>query len=419
MADDEDSILNGPLHLTASLTKQWNQEAVIHCREPKKMSMITFTDPNNMPVLIADSLISGLDNESTLETPDHPRGISGVFPEKSGFVPTYLARKTFLINSNLAIAMAGGEVHMRAFREDVQEHFRTHPDCSEAMVNRFLHQYKEDQHGKIVLKNIDALLLTTSRIDKNKHIYHLMTPGIRQPDFVEITSSNLGTVLASGCGADSLRNAIQDIDTYSFHGTGPTENWSNSDEAIARNLCLIARLHKVDELTGKMLLDYWGGGYEVIYRKVGGGLAYLHDYTIFFWTLDLQEDNSEYQPEGFIKYERRDEFSILASDRQGVFNLKSMVDVGMPRRPITIKRPDREYFNSDIHMNIVCTRRGNTITNMYLFCHKYKSGELNPSVIILQDDNRIDIGTSEDFSREMNRFIWDSEKRRRRKPKTS
>ena len=308
---------------------------------------------------------------------------------------------------------------MRAFREDVQEHFRTHRDCSEAKVNRFLHQYKVDQHGKIVLKNIDALLLTTSQIDKNKHIYHLMTPGMRQPDFVELNSSNLGTVLASGCGAEDLRTAVREIDSYSFKGSGSTENWSNSYEAIARNLCLIARLHKMDELTGKMLLNYWGGGYEVIYRKVGGGLTYLSDYTIIFWTLDLEEENSEYQPEGFIKYERRDEFSILISHRQGVFNLKGMVDVGMPIRPITTEKPDREYLNSDIHMNVVCTRRGNTITNMYPFCHRYKSGELNPSVIILQDDNRIDIGTSEDFSREMNRFIWGLEECRRRKLKTS
>ena len=86
------------------------------------MNMITFTDPNHIPVLIADSLITGFDNESALTTPDHPREISGIFSEKSGFVPTYLARKTSLINSNLAIAMAGREMHVRAFRQEP-------PDC--------------------------------------------------------------------------------------------------------------------------------------------------------------------------------------------------------------------------------------------------------------------------------------------------
>ena len=88
------------------------------------MTMVTFMDPNRIPVLVADSLISGPDDESALTTPDHPHGISTVFPSQSGFVPTYLARKISLINSNLAIAMSGGVVHMRAFREDVQEYFR-------------------------------------------------------------------------------------------------------------------------------------------------------------------------------------------------------------------------------------------------------------------------------------------------------
>ena len=91
------------------------------------MTMVTFTDPHRIPVLVADSLISGPDDQSALATPDHPHGISEVFPPRSGFVPTHLARKTALINSNLAIAMSGGVVHMRAFREDVQGAFSALP----------------------------------------------------------------------------------------------------------------------------------------------------------------------------------------------------------------------------------------------------------------------------------------------------
>lgn len=110
------------------------------------MTMVTFTDPNRMPVLIADSLISGPDDESALITPDHPRGITEVFPPQSGYVPTRLARKTALINSNLAIAMSGGLMHMRAFREDVQAHFRQCTDCRPANVEQFLQEYKESTH---------------------------------------------------------------------------------------------------------------------------------------------------------------------------------------------------------------------------------------------------------------------------------
>ena len=281
------------------------------------MTMVTFMDPNHIPVLVADSLISGPDDESALTTPDHPHGISTVFPSQSGFVPTYLARKISLINSNLAIAMSGGVVHMRAFREDVQEYFRNRHDCTPTDVELFLQQYKGDSHGKIVLDHVDALLLSTHRINEKQHIYHLFTSGTDMPNLVEVDSKNLGKVLATGCGTEGLRTAIRAIDAYAFGGSGATEEWSLSYEAISRSLALIAQLHKMDELTSQMLLTYWGGGYEVIYRQVGNGLTYLKSYTILFWTLDLEDNNADYQPEGFVKYERRDDFSILISYRQG------------------------------------------------------------------------------------------------------
>ena len=382
------------------------------------MTMVTFMDPNRIPVLVADSLISGSDDESALTTPDHPHGISTVFPRQSGFVPTYLARKTSLINSNLAIAMSGGVVHMRAFREDVQEYFRNRHDCTPTDVELFLQQYKGDSHGKIVLDHVDALLLSTRRINEKQHIYHLLTSATDMPNLVEVDSKNLGKVLATGCGAEGLRTAILAIDAYAFGGSGATEEWSLSYEAISRNLALIAQLHKIDELTSQMLLTYWGGGYEVIYRQVGNGLTYLKSYTILFWTLDLEDNNADYRPEGFIKYERRDDFSILISYRQGVFNLKGMMDVGTPRRPISIERPDREYLNSDIHMNVVCTLSGNTMTGMYHFCHRYRPGESNPSMIFLREDNRTEVLIPVKWGREMSQFIRDSERHRTRNLKS-
>ena len=45
------------------------------------MSIISFTGPNNIPVLISDSLISGSVNEPALANPDRPLGISAVFPQ--------------------------------------------------------------------------------------------------------------------------------------------------------------------------------------------------------------------------------------------------------------------------------------------------------------------------------------------------
>lgn len=383
------------------------------------MSMVSFTDPHRIPVLLSDSLISGPDNGSALATPDHPRGISGVFPPGSGFVPTSLSRKTCIVNSSLAMAMVGGVVHMRAFREDALAHFRNQPECSGADVELFLQQYEADPHGRIVLENMDVLLLSNQTLGKGRHFYQLLTAGSNRRGGVEVESKNLGHVLAMGSGAVGLKAAVGAVDTYAFGGAGSKEEWNNSNEAIARNLTLIARMHKVDELTGQMLLEYWGGGYEVIYREPGNGLVYLKDYTILLWTLDLEDTNSEIWPEGFIKYERREEFSVLTSYRQGVFAMKALADVGVPQRRFTIERPDPEYLNSDMHMNVVCTVRGRRMTGFYPFCHRYRRGESNPSKIILGDDGRVEFGLSAKLGQDLMKFIRDKEGRARKRGRRS
>ena len=246
------------------------------------MSMASFTDPNRIPVLVADALISGPDDASSLATPDHPHGISNVFPPGSGFVPTRLARKTCIVNPGLAMAMVGSVVHMRAFREDALAHFRNQPECTGADVELFLRQYEADPDGSTVLESIDVFLLSSRPVGEGRHLYRLLTAGPNRRGGVEVKSKNLGDVLAMGSGAVGMKSAVDAVDTYAFGGVGPKEDWNNSHEAIARNLTLIARMHKVDELTGQMLLEYWGGGFEVIYRDTGNGLVYLKDYTILF-----------------------------------------------------------------------------------------------------------------------------------------
>lgn len=373
------------------------------------MSMASFTDPNRIPVLVTDSLISGRDDASALTTPDHPHGISNVFPPGSGFVPTRLAGKMCILNSGLAMAMVGSFVHMRAFREDALAHFRDQPECTGADVELFLRQYEADPDRSAVLESIDVLLLSSRPVGEGRHLYRLLTAGPNRRGGVEVKSKNLGHVLATGSGAVGMRSAVDAVDTYAFGGVGPKEDWNNSHEAIARNLTLIARMHKKDELTGQMLLEYWGGGFEVIYRDTGNGLVYLKDYTILFWMLDLEDRNAEIRPEGFIKYERREDFSVLAFHRQGVFAVKAIPDIGVPGRSATIERPDREYFNSEMQMNVVCTVRGRRITNIYPLCFRYRRGESNPSTIIFGDDGRVAIGMSAELEPELRSFIKDKE----------
>ena len=89
--------------------------------------------------------------------------------------------------------------------------------------------------------------------------------------------------------------------------------------------------------------------------------------------------------------------------------------MGVPRTPISIEKPDREFLNSDIHMNLVCTHIGDRITGMYHFCHRYKPGESNPSMVFLREDGKTEVWIPVKWGRDMSRYIRDSEERRRRK----
>ncbi len=137
--------------------------------------MVSFTEPKGIPVLVADSLISGTDNASTLATPDHPHGMFHVFPPGSGFVPKRPARQTCIVNSGLAIAVVGSVVPMRAFREDALAQFRNQPDCTGASVELFLQQCEADPNGRVVLENIDVLLLSSRPVGKGWHLHRLLS----------------------------------------------------------------------------------------------------------------------------------------------------------------------------------------------------------------------------------------------------
>ena len=184
------------------------------------------------------------------------------------------------------MAMVGSVVHLRAFRKEALAHFWVQPECSGANAESFLQQCEADPDGRHVLEDIDVLLLNNRPVGEKRHLRWLLAAEPNRRGGVEVDSENLGHVLATGSGAVGMIAAVDAVDTNTFGGIGPKKDWNCSHDATARTLMLIARMHKVDELTAQMLLEYWGWGYEVIHREASNGLVFLKDYTILFWALD-------------------------------------------------------------------------------------------------------------------------------------
>jgi len=130
------------------------------------MTVIFHTHACNTPMLIGDVLISSEEASDTpvLKLPGHLEGIEEVFPKGSGFVPKKMQRKVFIINANMAAGVSGNVLHMRAFVDDLRSAFGMKPVFKFQDLHTFLQSYQSDDHGKIVLEHILALVL--HRIDE-------------------------------------------------------------------------------------------------------------------------------------------------------------------------------------------------------------------------------------------------------------
>ena len=94
--------------------------------------------------------------------------------------------------------------------------FGTNRNAPERTSQLFLQQYEADPDGKIVLDNVDVLLLNSRPVGEGRHLHRLLTAGPNRRGGVEVESRNLGHVLATGSGADGMEAAVGAVDTYAF-----------------------------------------------------------------------------------------------------------------------------------------------------------------------------------------------------------
>ena len=295
------------------------------------------------PVLAGDMLLSvpARNAHTDLRLPSHPNGItipSDVIP---GHVPIRMRRKLFIVNDHLAVGGAGSIFHVPQFIDDLTGEFRDTSTFTRSELTGFLDQYGSSKNGQETLEHIGALILARAT-----DWHGSLTKGLYNHG--NVVTQRFGKSIAIGSGSDSIIEQIQRLDNSTEWGmTQPPDGGQKFPEfnTLAQNLVLLGHLYWKEFTSPVNVFEAWGGAYDLIYQDSNGIFRYLNDYTIVLRLLDVDESDKGIQLANVLKYERRDEVSLIAmlnNDKLDFFGAK---DITSSDDPISVN------IGKDLTMN--------------------------------------------------------------------
>ena len=268
-------------------------------------------------VLIGDMLLSVEDPRvrSDLQLPSQPQGV--VVPPRmtATHIPVAARRKTFVVNDRLAVGVAGSVPHIGLFLNELIGQFRRRVDFTLSDIHRFLERYAASSQGTEVLPEIRAIVAVVADGGSG-----FLLAGNRRA-CSRYRSKHFGEVVAVGSGRDSIVQEVRQFDDGQHGYVEPPEDdqWPEFN-ALALNLCVLGHVYWKEFAASFTSLESnifsgWGGAYDCVYRDSHGVLRYLESYTVLLRLIDVDQQDREdgANPTHLLKYERRDDVSVVAT----------------------------------------------------------------------------------------------------------
>ena len=270
---------------------------------------------------------------------------------------------------------------MARFVKDFQDCFADQDEITFLDIQSYVDDYDND-----VIDNILAIILFRAR-----NINQFAVVGKRDNSaLIDRKFSQFGRVLAVGSGNASVVSEIERIERYETHpiGHGIQDRVYLS---LVQQLTLISQIQRIDNLSGRSLLEYWGGAFEIIYLNERGNFQFLENHTIVHWHMDLDNPESSFGPLGIVKQEYREGLLIIHLYENGQFRNFGVRDVtGSPSIPKEMTMSLSDFnFNSDIISNTVLISRGDKIKTIYNFCDKHTDEYTGMVFLEIDDDHRL------------------------------
>ncbi len=242
----------------------------------------TFKTPK-VPILFGDLLISG--EERAGETFHFPGlgKINVIFPEGSGFTPIGLLQKICLLNDYLAVAWAGNKVKALSTVKELSR--LTRPFTADRIAHFLTGVPKEE----------DVALICWCIDEKTKDLA-IFGRGL----YKTFPNKDFGEILAAGTGIEHLKSYLNLLGNLPFTSFSSPSPPSRGIEMI-KNVTLLTSFLLRQGMNFKLnnegsinhhntFLHYFGGGFEVVYRR-GGKLCKLQDICYVFWRVSLVSNN--------------------------------------------------------------------------------------------------------------------------------
>ncbi len=269
------------------------------------MTLISVTENNDFPILLADILWTEETNSQALsELPSFPEGTPNIIFE---FVPTELAQKNYIISDNLAATFTGESRLVSTFLNILKETFGGKRP-SRLEVDNFVHHGRGARYDNRT--DIGAILVHfthPTEEDYRQGNIKITVFGLGEPkDLIREKVGHFRDIIASGSGMKDFINHAKALSSSPLTSINPERLAGarlNVLQSFRANLRLITYSIAHELLSGHSLLNAWGAGFEM--AKVSPSevkFEKLDNYTLIIFKAFIKQNKLVIEPHLMMKH---------------------------------------------------------------------------------------------------------------------
>ena len=357
------------------------------------MTVILGTNAGTL-VLIGDMLLSVEDPSvrSNLQLPSQPQGVRDTPRVAATHIPVAARRKTFVVNDNLAVGVAGSVHHIGLFLNELIGQFRQRVYFTLSDIDGFLERCAASPRSAEVLSEISAIMAVAA--DDGSGFLHMGSGHA----YSYYPSKYFGEVVAVGSGRESIVQEVRRFDEGQHGFVKPPEDdqWPEFN-ALARNLVVLGHVYWKEFAASFTNLESnifsgWGGAYDCVYRDSKGVFRYLESYTVLLrlFDVDKQDHETGANPTHLLKYERRDGVSVVATTNGQDLSFFAARDITASGGPDYITVGGADFtMNSRVHVVVTAVLKDSRFRSPLIYVDRLDPNQFAPprTVFTQFDDN--------------------------------
>ncbi|WP_157572494.1 hypothetical protein [Nevskia soli] len=231
------------------------------------MTIIAAYTVEGCPILIGDLLISGIERIDRKHSVPMIGGVENIFPAGSGWSIIGLRQKIEILNATTAIAWAGSYIAARIVIKELKL-LASENKLSFSKIKDYFSSLDPD----IVKQGVSFIGWTLE-----KDLFKTFEFNTKN----RLSTSLIGTVVATGTGAEAFVKSLSNIPLNSFKATGKINSLATAISTSLFTTGLMLRA-EASAASSSSLLGFFGGGYELA-TFFDGRFQKIGNVTYVFW----------------------------------------------------------------------------------------------------------------------------------------